>query len=245
MCVPMCFGRASLVSQKSGLDPGKLLAGHSTHSILWVHLTRPTAQDAVWGRSPCFRSRTLNTRCVLPQGTAGAAHKHGAIEAPQFSQCLPKQTIAVVGPVPMVGARIPFTAAHLLPQRNPRAREISKQTWMWPWLPGPAPVLHSIPPWWLCSCVLPHLPETPARVSKAKATCTHRAHEHLPLSNSKDRSQSILLPLFCSPPNNRGRNSPSQTQELLYSALMSTDCLIFGLINSELLWYLKGGRKKN
>lgn len=38
-------------------------------------------------------------------------------------------------------------------------------------------------------------------------------------------------------------DSLSQTQGLLYSALMSTDCLIFGLINLELLWYLKGGRK--
>lgn len=95
MRVPMCFGRASLVSQKSGLDPGKLLAGHSTRSILWVHLTRPMAQDAVWGRSPCSRSRMLNTRCVFPQGTARAAHKHGALEAPQFSQCFPKQTSSV------------------------------------------------------------------------------------------------------------------------------------------------------
>lgn len=100
MLVPMCFGIASLVSQKSGLDPGKLLTGHSTRSILWVHLTRPTAQDAVRGRSLCLRSlclrsRILNTRCVLPQGTARAAHKHRALEAPPFSQCFPKQTGSV------------------------------------------------------------------------------------------------------------------------------------------------------
>lgn len=95
MPVPMCFGRASLVSQKSGLDPGKLLAGHSTRSNPWVHLNRPVAQDAVWGRSPSLRSRILNTRRVSPQGTARAAHKHGALETPQFSQCFPKQTGSV------------------------------------------------------------------------------------------------------------------------------------------------------
>lgn len=94
MHVPMCFGRASLVSLKSGLYPGKLLAGHSTRSILWMHQIRPMAQDAVWERSPCLRSRILNKRCVIPQGTAGAAHKHGALEAPQFSLCFPKQTVS-------------------------------------------------------------------------------------------------------------------------------------------------------
>lgn len=168
--------------------------------------------------------------------------------------------------MPMVFTRISFTAADLLPQRNPQARDISKQTRMWwPLLPGwPSPCSQQHPstnqhhrPWWLCSCVLLHLPKKPARVSKAKESLPgflHLQGTHTPFSIKQQRQKLKLTqthatcrkhpPLFCSPPNNHGRNSLSQTQELLYSALMSTDCLIFGLINSELLWYLKGGRKK-
>lgn len=36
------------------------------------------------------------------------------------------------------------------------------------------------------------------------------------------------------------KDNPSQSQRLLHPTLMSTNCLIFGPINVELLCYLKG-----
>lgn len=70
MRVPMCFGRASLVSQKSGLDPGKLLAGHTSpdrRTMLKHHMQHPlsapirnrqhTVQDVVWEGSPAYGAR--------------------------------------------------------------------------------------------------------------------------------------------------------------------------------------------
>lgn len=186
MLAPMCFGRASLVSQKSGLDPGKLLTGHSTCSILWVHLTRPKAQDAVWERSPCLGSRILNTRCVLPQGTAQAAHKHGALEAPQFSQCFPKQSSRVSSGCTCANGvckdfihSCRFTPSEKSPwQRNLRA---DLDVALLPGQPRPCSWQHPSTnqhhrPWWLCSCVLPHLPETNARVSKAKESSPGYLH---------------------------------------------------------------------
>lgn len=68
----------------------------------------------------------MNIKCILPQGIAGAAHKRAALETPQFSQCFHKQNSGVSsGCVRANGVqRISFTAADLLPWRNPRAREM-------------------------------------------------------------------------------------------------------------------------
>lgn len=58
MCVPMCFGSASFVSQKSGLDPGKLLTGHTS----------------AWRRSGAETTRAASSRCPYP---VQAAHSAG------------------------------------------------------------------------------------------------------------------------------------------------------------------------
>lgn len=210
MLVPMCFGRASLVSQKSGLDPEKLLTGHSTCSNLWVHLTRPMAQDAVWGRSPCLRSRILNTRCVLPQDTAQAAYKHGALEAPQFSQCFPKQTGRVSsGCTCANGMRKDFIhSCRFTPsEKSPCQRNLPADLDV-ALLPGqPRPCSRQHPstnqhhrPWWLCSCVLPHLPKAPACVSKAKESLPGYLHLQgtQTFSSIKQQGQKFKHPpLFC------------------------------------------------
>lgn len=268
MPVPMCFGRASLVSQKSGLDPGKLLAGHSTRSNPWVHLSRPVAQDAVWGRSPSLRSRILNTRRVSPQGTARAAHKHGALETPWFSQCFPKQTGSVSSDFARAnGVRKDFihSCRSTPSEKSPSQRhlqadlDVALAAWTAQSLFSAAS-LHKPAPQALVALLLcsPSPSQETCMCKQSQGVFTRlpapTGHTHTPFSIKQQRQKLKLTqthatcrkhpPLFCSPPNNHGRNSLSQTQELLYSALMSTDCLIFGLINSELLWYLKGGRKK-
>lgn len=118
---------------------------------------------------------------------------------------------------------------------------------IWPSLPrGSSPAsLHRPAPWWLSSCVLLHLPPKPHTCKQSQGIfpgLLHLQGTHTPsaikLQTTRAKSDSTTSdlqhpPLLCLPPDNYRRNSLNQTQELLQSALMSTDCLIFGLINLE------------
>lgn len=138
------------------------------------------------GKEPLLKEQDMKHKVYFIPGHCTSCTQTQALEAPQFSQCFPKQTSRVSSGCACANSvrkdfihSCRFTPSEKSPCQSNLQAELDVTLAAW----TPSPCSHQHPstnqphrPWWLCSCVLPHVPETPARVSKAKESLSGYLH---------------------------------------------------------------------